>query len=113
MSEINDKKIEVEIVETNTIKAEISIKEIKDILFEELYGILDNYSLYHDKPGLDYCDNGDNFEVYISGLDDYASPNDIIKNLEESFEDCLKSHIKQVSREKEELEESKINNKEI
>ena len=45
MSEINDKKIEVEIVETNTIKAEISIQEIKDVMFEELHNVLDNLSI--------------------------------------------------------------------
>ena len=85
MSEINDKKVEVEIVETNTIKAEISIKEIKDILFDELYGILDTYHLYYDKPCIEYHDNNDSLEVYVTGLDDYSAPNDIIKNLEENL----------------------------
>ena len=106
MSKINDKKIEVEIVETNTIKAEISIQEIKDIMFEELYDALDRYSMYYDKPCLDYSDNGDNVEVYISGLDDYADASDVVKTVEESFEDSLKKHIKQVSQEKEEVKEN-------
>ena len=37
-------------------------KKSKDIIFEELYGILENYTIYQDKPDLDYSDNGDSFE---------------------------------------------------
>ena len=105
MENINDKKIEVEIVETNTIKAEISIQEIKDIMFEELHEALDRYSIYYDKPSLDYSDNCDSFEVFITGLDDYADASDVVNTVEENFEDSLKNHIKEVSQEKEESEE--------
>lgn len=106
MSKINDKKIEVEIVETKTIKAEISIQEIKDIMFEELYNALDNYTIYQDKPDLDYSDNGDSFEVYITGLDEYSEAGDVVKTVEESFEDSLRRHIKQLSQKKEEVKEN-------
>ena len=106
MENINDKKIEVEIVETNTIKAEISIQEIKDIMFDELYDALDNYSIYYDKPSLDYSDNCDSFEVFITGLDDSADASDVVKTVEKNFEDSLKTHIKEVSQEKKEVKEN-------
>ena len=106
MENINDKKIEVEIVETNTIKAEISIQEIKDIMFEELHEALDKYSIYYDKPCLDYSDNSDSLEVYITGLDDYADASDVVNTVEENFEDSLKKHIKEMSQEKEEVKEN-------
>ena len=102
MSELNDKKVEVEIVETNTIKAEISIQEIKDVMFEELHDVLDNLNIYHDKPCMDYSDNGDSVEVYVSGLDDYMSASDVVDSLEESFEKAFTKYIKKISQESKE-----------
>ena len=97
MSELNDKKIEVEIVETNTIKAEISIQEIKDVMFEELHNVLDNLSIYHDKPCMDWNDNGDSMEVYISGLDDYSSAGDIVDDVSFEIEKAFTKYIKKIS----------------
>ena len=97
MSEINDKKIEVEIVETNTIKAEISIQEIKDIMFEEIHHVLDGLSIYHNVPSLDCNGGDDNMEIYISGLDDYLSASDIVTDVEEEFERAFRKYIKKLS----------------
>ena len=105
MENINNKKIEVEIVETNTIKAEISIQEIKDVMFEELHDVLDNLNIYHDKPCMDYSDNGDSVEVYVSGLDDYMSASDVVDSLEESFEKAFTKYIKKISQESQESKE--------
>ena len=108
MSELNDKKIEVEIVETNTIKAEISIQEIKDVMFEEMHHVLDRLSIYHDTPSLDYNGGDENIEVYICGLDDYASASDIINDVSVEFEKAFAKYIKKISQESKEEGENGV-----
>ena len=100
MSEINKSKVMLEMVECKTKKAEISVEEIFDIIFEELYGILDNTAIYSEQPCLDYSDNGDNVEVYMSGLDDTYPVSDIIEETRQKADKALEAFINDYINEK-------------
>ena len=89
--------MKVETTEAKTYSVNITIDELKDIMYEELTNILDTYSIYYDVPSMDYSPNGDNMEVWINGLDDKAEPSDIVDNLDDSFENTLSKHIKKTA----------------
>ena len=95
--EINKSNVTLEITETTTQTAEISVEEILDIVWEELERSLDKYVLYDDKPSLDYSDNGDSFEVYMHGLDDYQQSDVIIEEVGMSVEKKLENYIKEMA----------------
>ena len=95
--EIYKSNVTLEITETTTQTAEISVEEILDIVWEELEKSLNNYTLYCDKPSLDYSDNGDSFEVYMHGLDDYQESDVIIEEVGMSVEKKLENYIKEMA----------------
>ena len=92
--EINKSNVTLEITETTTQTAEISVEEILDIVWEELEKSLNNYTLYYDKPSLDYNDNGESFEVYMHGLDDYQESDVVIEEVGISVDKKLENYIK-------------------
>ena len=100
--EINKSKVTLEMVETTTKTAEISVEEILEIVFEKLDGALDGFTIYSDPPALDYSDNGESMEVYISGVDDYIETSDIINDVEKMTNDGLEKYIKEMSEVKKE-----------
>tara|TARA_B100000161_G_scaffold265394_1_gene241379 strand:+ start:435 stop:773 length:339 start_codon:yes stop_codon:yes gene_type:complete len=89
--------MKVETTEAKTYSVNMTIDELKEIMYEELTNILDSYHIYHDVPSMDYSDNGDGMELWINGLDDKTEACDIINNLDESFEHTLKKHIKKTA----------------
>ena len=89
--------MKVETTEAKTYSVNMTIDELKEIMYEELRNILDNYNIYQEVPSMDFSDNGDNMELWINGLDDEAEPSDIIDNLDESFEHTLSKHIKKTA----------------
>ena len=95
--EINKSNVTLEITETTTQTAEISVEEILDIVWEELEKSLNNYTLYYDKPSLDYNDNGESFEVYMHGLDDYQESDVVIEEVGMSVEKKLENYIKEMA----------------
>ena len=100
MSEINKSKVTLEMIETKTKTAEISVEEIFDIIFEELYNMLDNYSIYNEIPSIDYSDNGESVEVYINGIDDTMDSSDIITAIRERSDKALEAFINDYIEEK-------------
>ena len=98
--EINKSKVTLEMVETTTKTAEISVEEIFDIIFEELNSVLDGYSIYNDIPSLDYSDNGDSMEVYINGIDDTMDSSDIIIDTKQRSDKALEVFIDDYIKEK-------------
>ena len=100
MNEINKSKVTLEMVETKTKTAEISVEEIFDIIFEELNSVLDGYSIYNDIPSLDYSDNGDSMEVYINGIDDTMDSSDIIIDTKQRSDKALEVFIDDYIKEK-------------
>ena len=108
MSEISKSKVTLEMIETKTKKAEISVEEIFDIIFDNLYDVLDEYIIYREKPSIDYSDNGDSIEVSIEGLDDYRDSSDIIQDTRQKSDSALEAFINDYIKEKvEESEEKK------
>ena len=95
--EINKSNVTLEITETTTQTAEISVEEILDIVWEELENSLNNYTLYCDKPSLDYNDNGESFEVYMHGLDDYQESDVVIEEVGINVEKKLENYIKEMA----------------
>lgn len=95
--EINKSNVTLEITETTTQTAEISVEEILDIVWEELEKSLNNYTLYYDKPSLDYNDNGESFEVYMHGLDDYQESDVVIEEVGISVDKKLENYIKDMA----------------
>ena len=95
--EINKSNVTLEITETTTQTAEISVEEILDIVWEELEKSLNNYTLYCDKPSLDYNDNGESFEVYMHGLDDYQESDVVIEEVGINVEKKLENYIKEMA----------------
>ena len=100
MSEISKSKVTLEMIEPKTKKAEISVEEIFDIIFEELNSVLDGYSIYNDIPSLDYSDNGDSMEVYINGIDDTMDSSDIIVDTKQRSDKALEAFIDDYIKEK-------------
>ena len=86
--------MKVETTESKTYSVNMTIDELKEMMYEELTNILDTYSIYYDVPSLDFNDNGDSMEVWINGQHDKTEPGDIIDNLDDSFEHTLSKHIK-------------------
>ena len=95
--EVNKSNVTLEITETTTQTAEISVEEILDIVWEELEKSLNNYTLYYDKPSLDYNDNGESFEVYMHGLDDYQESDVVIEEVGISVDKKLENYIKDMA----------------
>lgn len=95
--EINKSNVTLEITETTTQTAEISVEEILDIVWEELEKSLNHYTLYCDKPSLDYNDNGESFEVYMHGLDDYQESDVVIEEVGINVEKKLENYIKEMA----------------
>ena len=95
--EINKSNVTLEITETTTQTAEISVEEILDIVWEELEKSLNNYTLYCDKPCLDYSDNSDSFEVFMSGIDDYQESDVVIEEVDINVEKKLENYIKEMA----------------
>ena len=95
--EINKSKVTLEITETTTQTADISVEEILDIVWEELENSLNDYTLYCDKPSLDYNDNGETFEVFMSGVDDYQESDVIIEEVGINVEKKLENYIKEMA----------------
>ena len=93
MSEINKSKVTLEMIETKTKTAEISVEEIFDIIFVSLDGVLDDMLIYNEVPSLDYSDNGDSMEVYINGIDDTMDPSDIITETRRESDKALEAFI--------------------
>ena len=107
MSEISKSKVTLEMIETKTKKAEISVEEIFDIIFDNLYDVLDEYIIYREKPSIDYSDNGDSIEVSIEGLDDYRDSSDIIQDTRQKSDSALEAFINDYIKEKAEESEEK------
>ena len=107
MSEISKSKVTLEMIETKTKKAEISVEEIFDIIFDNLYDVLDEYIIYREKPSIDYSDNGDSIEVSIEGLDDYRDSTDIIQDTRQKSDSALEAFINDYIKEKAEESEEK------
>jgi len=107
MSEINKSKVTLEMIETNTKTAEISVEEIFDIIFDNLYDVLDDYIIYSEKPSIDYADNGDSMEVFIEGIDNYRDSSDIIQDTRQKSDSALEAFINDYIKEKAEESEEK------
>ena len=95
--EISKSKVQLEMTETTTKTAEISVEEILDIVWEELERSLDSFTLYDEKPSIDYSDNGDSFEVYLHGIDDYQESDVIIEEVGISVDKKLGEYIKEMA----------------
>ena len=107
MSEISNSKVTLVMIENKTKKAEISVEEIFDIIFDNLYDVLDEYIIYREKPSIDYSDNGDSIEVSIEGLDDYRDSTDIIQDTRQASDKALETFIDDYIKEKAEESEEK------
>ena len=99
--EINKSNVTLEMIETKTKTAEISVEEILDIVYEKLERVCSNYTIYEDKPSLDYNGGDENVEVYICGVDETYDSSDIITNVKQMVDEGLKAYIKKMSERKE------------
>lgn len=100
MNEINKSKVTLEMIETKTKTAEISVEEIFDIIFSKLDKVLDSYDIYYDRPSMDYSDNGDGMEVWINGLDETIDSSDIIIDTKQRSDKALEAFINDYIEEK-------------
>ena len=89
--------MKVETTEAKTYSVNMTIDELKEIIYEELRNILDNYNIYEEVPSMTSNDNGDSIELWIDGLDDKIESCDIVGYLDESFEHTLSKHIKKTA----------------